>query len=475
MDLPPLADPGYESDTGERDNPRCAHFLDNLPVEKVVYVGHTKKAFNRTGRGICRIMASHGWSYTDIARIFGFSIASVQRAVENVRYKPRDRVEEDYDRVDKFDPEFRTNFPPRPRYGLDAASSSKPAVIEISDDEAQDGLPDSDSPSGRPRRVAKTHCATLLKAVIDDDEDEDETWIARKRAYEEPPATPTERARILNSASTSSGLTVKRPRLSGEPPRTQTTIATYPSPTATPSTSVPVPSILTSRLYGSSSMQFGPSFTPPTSVITQLPPLPRRSPLASRQTTTLAAFLRTMCDVDFSEHHDFLVALGFTVPRLHTLATWRKEELEGLESLLTDRAAAPAGCIPMKGLAAATFEIAIRELKVTPSTQAPLARSVLPPPGSNAANSGTTLALFLRNVMGFDLSAHQDFLLGQGCDIAILSRISGWERARMREVLRRALLPHGDSSADGGGGGGKEKMKALEVLALELALRRAGQ
>lgn len=105
------------------------------------------------------------------------------------------------------------------------------------------------------------------------------------------------------------------------------------------------------------------------------------------------------------------------------------------------------------------------------TSQAPLARSVLPPPGSNAANSGTTLALFLRNVMGFDLSAYQDFLQNQGCDIAILSRMSGWERERMREVLWRVLLAHkGVPIHDG-----KGSMKALEVLALELALRRAGQ
>ncbi|KAJ7032948.1 hypothetical protein C8F04DRAFT_1106217 [Mycena alexandri] len=467
MDLPPLADPGYESDTGERDNPKCGHFLENRPVEKVIVVGHTRKALNRTGRAICRIMASHGWSYIALAYIFGFSTASIQRAVDNVRYKPRDRVEEDYDRVDKFDPEFRTNFPPRPRYGLDALTSSiPPAVIEISDDERQDAHPDYEhSPSGRPHRTAKTHCAARIKAVAND---EDETRTARKRTYEEPP-NPTARAGIPNSRSPSRGLTVKRPRLSGDAQRTQTTTTTYLA--AISSIPLPGPSTLTSRPSGSPSTQTSPSPTPRTSVPTQIPPLPLRSPLPPRQTSTLAVFLRTMCDIDFSEQHDFLVALGFTVPRLYTLATWRREELEGLESLLTDRAAAPAGCTPMKGFAATTFEIAIRELQTTPSTQAPLARSVLPPPGSNAANSGTTLALFLRNVMGFDLSAYQDFLQNQGCDIAILSRMSGWERERMREVLWRVLLAHkGVPIHDG-----KGSMKALEVLALELALRRAGQ
>jgi hypothetical protein len=78
----------------------------------VVQPSHNKKALNRTGRAICRIMDSHQWSHKAIARILLVSDSSVTRAVDNIRYNPRDRIEEDYDRVD---PEFRIHFPPQPR------------------------------------------------------------------------------------------------------------------------------------------------------------------------------------------------------------------------------------------------------------------------------------------------------------------------------------------------------------------------
>ncbi|KAJ7779393.1 hypothetical protein DFH07DRAFT_507572 [Mycena maculata] len=109
MDEDLIADPGYESDTGPRDNPTCANFLKKQPVQKTIEVGAGKKVLNRTGRAICRILYAHSYSAAEIARIFDISSTSVSRAIENIRYIPRDRVSEDYGRVD---PEFAVHFPP---------------------------------------------------------------------------------------------------------------------------------------------------------------------------------------------------------------------------------------------------------------------------------------------------------------------------------------------------------------------------
>ncbi|KAJ7615428.1 hypothetical protein FB45DRAFT_1064356 [Roridomyces roridus] len=114
----PFADPGYESDTGKRDIPSCDNFRKGIPVQKTLLVGHIRKVLNREGRAICRIVHAHGWSYRDIATIFGVSEHSVRRAIDNVRYTPRDRVEEDYMRV--RDPGFGVYFPP-----LESSASHK--------------------------------------------------------------------------------------------------------------------------------------------------------------------------------------------------------------------------------------------------------------------------------------------------------------------------------------------------------------
>ncbi|KAJ7820652.1 hypothetical protein B0H14DRAFT_2599834 [Mycena olivaceomarginata] len=109
--LHPIAERGYESDTGERDVPTLADFEKNAPV--TVALGSVKrgsgKVLNRKGRAIIRIMAKHGWSHKAIAYIFRISDSSVSRAVENIRYNPRDNIDEDPERAG---PNFCGVLPP---------------------------------------------------------------------------------------------------------------------------------------------------------------------------------------------------------------------------------------------------------------------------------------------------------------------------------------------------------------------------
>ncbi|KAJ7155320.1 hypothetical protein C8R46DRAFT_1196792 [Mycena filopes] len=570
MNPAPLPDGGYESDTGPRDLPRPSNFRERRQVDKVIVVPAGKKGLNRTGRAICRIMANHGWSYADLAFIFRVSSATTQRAVDNHFYNPRDNEGEDYDRVDKFDPEFREQFPPRapmnplPRMDLRPRATvprPSPEIIEISSDEEVDELDNAPSsasasaPNQRPQRAAKQRCVTRIKQeVADDDEDNDVTWTPQKRRYEDP-ETPRAHAAMPNTRTLSERVAAKRPRLSGDKPPSKNKTTANSAPNASATSSLPRPQSLStpllvsspsvrtppnpsqasassqrasiggsatnpqsqqaadleryrgfpissnvprtpsssipyagvglptsmSRLSESLNPQVNPAPPPRASASTQSVPLPRRplaapKPPVNTPPPSLNALLKAMCDIDFSEHYALLVALGFSAPRLYTLATWRKDELQGLEGLLTTTV--PEGCTPMNAFAATTFEIAVRALKppagVLPAS-APLAQgSLLPPPGSNAQNSGTTLTMFLGNVMGMDLTAHDKLLAHQGLTIVNLSRMAGWERERMREVLGRLLL-----SATGEGAGGASRamprIKGLEVLALEVALRRAGR
>ncbi|KAJ7776342.1 hypothetical protein B0H16DRAFT_1506405 [Mycena metata] len=466
MNFDPVEDPGYESPTGERDIPTVANFETRTPVEQKWGFVPGQKVLNRKGRGICRIMASYRWTYGDIAEIFRVSSQSVSRAVANLKYIPRDRVANDYDNID---PQFRVKYPPKSGYYLSASqlrrremesSTVKPVKRELPDEEYDELLKAETS-----KRAAKALCVSRINQTTDDDsdeEDDDESgevekvpWSPRKRTHENSPSS--------SNPSPKNEINVpKRPRYSHDTSANQKTSTS--SPTLMPSSSSPRQS---SEIIPAPSPPYKPVAAPRTQPI----PLPRRSLLVPRppksQSTTpsLAGFLKTMCDVDFSSHQALLAALGFTVPRLYTVATWHKDELqEALPRLLSEDAAAAVGFPPMSAVTAITFEIAIRALKCVPPAQVPLTRSLLPPPGMNATNSGTTLPLFLRNVMGLDLSAHQNLLNDQGCNIATLSAMVAWERARLQEVLRRGL-----------GGQKSGGMQALEVLALEFCIRRASE
>ncbi|KAJ6527190.1 hypothetical protein B0H19DRAFT_1196664 [Mycena capillaripes] len=200
MSLDPIADPGYESDTGERDNPTCANFEANQPVQQVIGFFPGKKALNRKGRAICRIMAAHGWAHKDIATIFHISAWSVSRAITNVRYTPRDRIEEDYARVDS---EFLEKYPPIPQYN--APKSSAVIYIDTSDDENDPqahgvGFGDEGpSSSARPQRTAKVLCRSLIKDLADD-EDDGPVWNPLID-LEEPDVPTTSQKRIHEHSS----------------------------------------------------------------------------------------------------------------------------------------------------------------------------------------------------------------------------------------------------------------------------------
>jgi hypothetical protein len=91
-------------------------------------------------------------------------------------------------------------------------------------------------------------------------------------------------------------------------------------------------------------------------------------------------------------------------------------------------------------------------------------------------NSGTTLLVFLRNVMGLDLSTHHALVEEQGFGIAALSGRPAWQLAELQEVLKRTLLtPTMETDRKRPLVTHHRKgMNALEVLALEFCIRRAG-
>ncbi|KAJ7636544.1 hypothetical protein FB45DRAFT_864574 [Roridomyces roridus] len=193
----PAARSGWESDTGERDNPTYDNFRTNTPVTKTRKIAsHRNRVLNREGRAICRTVYAHGnWSTRRIARIFGVSQCSIRRAIDN-GYSPRDVVGEDYAHLK--DPDFSKHFPP----GATAPSQRHLTKRVTTDDEEEDSSDDEYIASSRvlQKRKGQEHessaCMRLrvkytnFRSFIKD--------LLRLRAYEATEGIRSPRDGILN-------------------------------------------------------------------------------------------------------------------------------------------------------------------------------------------------------------------------------------------------------------------------------------
>ncbi|KAJ7174112.1 hypothetical protein C8R43DRAFT_1230812 [Mycena crocata] len=496
------ADPGYESDTGPRDNPMHANFRNGQPVEKVILVGHTKKVLNRGGRAICRIAFAHNWKLEAIALIFGVSASSVSRAVENIRL-PRDRVGEDLKRASLVDFEYSLPFP---QPAISDTAPFKPRqwdTIDPSEDESDDES-DEDKPTnaqypilGLPR-LAKAECNSLIRKLNTDEDEEISSNSSQKRSYQEMVSST---AQSVGNQTGTSVSTAKRGRYSASSDSIELFGPSPPPPNQAPLVSIfaslhPPPrqnAYIANQLQNLAPVQHAPSQpqaktlpkpsmppdpqpaqsipqsrspSQPQSVTAPLP-LPSRAIRTSLPPTPpLAAFLKKIVKggVDLSGYHGLLDAQGFSVARLHTMATWRRKFIqEALTRLLMGAEPAAVGHKGMGSFEHISLEIAIWKLK-TPTSAPPPGRLPLPP-ASNPHNSGATLASLLKNVMGLDLSAYHDLMAAQGYDVPRLSAVATWDTEEIQHILSRSL--RGTETAVGGQRG----MKGLEVLALEFSLR----
>ncbi|KAJ7616519.1 hypothetical protein FB45DRAFT_934402 [Roridomyces roridus] len=447
----PIADPGYDSDSGRRDIPTCQHFLTKTPMERTISVSGGKKFLNREGRAICRIVAAHGWSNLEIGHIFQVSHTTVQRAVDNIFYNPRDRVEEDYQRVK--DPEYKEHFPPVP--GAAAIVYASRALSDFDqDDDEEDAERESGSPpiyrsNGRPSRAAKDSFYKTLGGV--DEPEDNDSPIRYKRTRGEGEGS--------NGNGSSTSTPTKKPRKSEDPcgphvPRRSNTSIFNGHPTHVQSAVIPTANVNT-------------TISSPQVPVARLHPLPRRS--LPQPTQTLAVFLQDVRGVDLSAHHGLLNAQGFTVPRFQTMAAWPKTLVEeALSRALMGRELVAGGWTPLGALDVVTLEVGIRKIKLTPAgSNPPPLTSALPPPTGNSNNNDViTLASFLRNVMGFDLSAHVGLFETQGFDVARLSTMATWEPEELQFTVERVLGPAGSAESP---------MSAIEMIALEFGLREAGE
>ncbi|KAJ7808758.1 hypothetical protein B0H13DRAFT_2480123 [Mycena leptocephala] len=103
--------PGRDAMTGSQPpkQPHLLEFPDQTPIERLTTEKKTrgKRAVNRKGRAICRIMQHYGFNDEMLARIFGESKVTIVKVLTNHYH---DDLSEDYQAAGR---EFQVKFPPR--------------------------------------------------------------------------------------------------------------------------------------------------------------------------------------------------------------------------------------------------------------------------------------------------------------------------------------------------------------------------
>ncbi|KAF7293298.1 hypothetical protein HMN09_01209000 [Mycena chlorophos] len=165
---------------------------------------------------------------------------------------------------------------------------------------------------------------------------------------------------------------------------------------------------------------------------------------------------------DLSACSAVLERFGFTLSRLHVLAKWDDAAWGALRGLLIARGNVSEARtdFSMSFMQFLQLQAAVKKLDNTQTFSLPI----------NPSAPGATLRDFLQNAMGLDLSPYHDLCVAQGVDAAFVCTwkcpLDGKEDVELRGLLRQALL----EGAEVLSGTGRTGMKALEVLALELAI-----
>ncbi|KAJ7041440.1 hypothetical protein C8F04DRAFT_1080113 [Mycena alexandri] len=292
-------DSGYESETGPRDIPTADDFANDRPVKSVIgcsWKQQNKRALNRRGRAICRILHAHGWSERNIAKIFGGEKSAVNRgvinkAINNV-YVPRDDEAKDYHYAGE---DYREKFP------------NYTASVKSSDSAATSG-PASRSPSSAATSVSISPRTPSVK----------------KRARTEGSDTmgssqDSKRARVRDGSETS-GFATSTESISMR--RKLGSVMSSYSPSSATQVQTPV-AIVLDDMFSTAS--------------------PRPSP--GRRPDSLSDFLLYFVDTDLRAHRELLHKRGFNdISKLCAMAEWLNDDQ--LRDALRAKQPEGSGCQP---------------------------------------------------------------------------------------------------------------------------------
>ncbi|KAF7288389.1 hypothetical protein HMN09_01391200 [Mycena chlorophos] len=207
---------------------------------------------------------------------------------------------------------------------------------------------------------------------------------------------------------------------------------------------------------------------PPIRAPTVVLPQPEHLPPAA--SARLSDFLLNNCPDSFRAGDDLTTELcvrmlesaGVTTDRLEALAHWHDREWQMLRPLLVGSTGDGRG-FKMSPVVYLEFKEAVRELK------GPKEISLKFPVNPASKDPAVTLAGVLKNVMGLDLSQYTDLCAAQGITLAFFAH-PPQDAEKLRTRLQYSLLEGMDESLSVLDG--RKGMKALEVLALELAITR---
>ncbi|KAJ7505698.1 hypothetical protein B0H11DRAFT_1975712 [Mycena galericulata] len=406
---------GYESDTGERDIPTLQDIVSGTPVRRVFGVfRRPDRSLNRKGRAICRILFSHNWAQSRIAAIFGLSTTPILKALENIYSLPDDKSE-DYEWADRHDPKIRIKFPPVGEY-IHLLSGRNRTVIDLSesDDELDikasitENLSTEASSCGRPMREAKANVLALMKG--DDAEYSDKYKVPTSACSRKTPTREGNRP-LANRG-------VPFPARSFESQANRTT------------------------LNGS-----------------------QRSGVSAAAKRTHKESAREMPDITQSTSTPPTSKKPRYDPPAHQNDDCQVQRHSAPQSFAGSRTDQPSTSVPLPRRYPLPKPATTGRFLASPSSAVVPAIASTARANAAPATGTSELDAFLRNVEGFDLSAHRALFLSQGFDMAALRIMARWSEETVQGALQE-LLRDGMNDLRG-----KQGLSPIQLLSLRGAIR----
>nr|GAT49360.1 predicted protein [Mycena chlorophos] len=461
--MPKKVDDGYESSTGLRDVPTYRDFLNNRPMKKTISISTCVRALNRQGRAIARIMYAHDanvWTCRAIARIFRVSEQTIARCILPAKYSVRYPGDVVADDVRHAGSKFAKHFPPfvpplEDDWDDESDAHSRPRVVEKRINVCLEGFP---------RCVANAFPDPETRTFLVTDVSRGSK--RKKRAV--PVTQRPEKGR--SDKERTNRRTAQKPRfyprsrkqLGRQPHKAESVDVMVLCETESDEDSEADSEASVARVLLPSLIQHHPSLpsnTLPDSTLSQPLPMPNEG---HELTTFLCRILpASMAEALTTPAHLALYAhQGLDAQTFDALAQWPERELaEALQRLLLKtREADGATSTPESEFGLDLFEVL--------SLQDSLAALRREPSASPRPLQWETMAGFLSNIRGLDLSAHGELFRAHGFTLERLRLLSG--AANMPKILSRGLM-RGQwlvGSAQGVG------LSAVEVIALEFALQQ---
>ncbi|KAJ7822608.1 hypothetical protein B0H13DRAFT_2447608 [Mycena leptocephala] len=478
----------YDREPTADSNPTCWNFQTETPIERLTTEKKTrgKRAVNRKGRAICRIMQHYGFNDEMLARIFGESKVTIVKVLTNHYH---DDLSEDYQAAGR---EFQVKFPPRALAEVQATSTSLtntcPAPeIQYSDDDSwhsDEGSEDSSyltevSDNSEPTSVTRRPDPASSQRLPRDaapvplartpssfrpNLDQVRTLSAFPEPIEvvpQPDSATPRRIKIKGPRPQQAPSTLHEPP-TADTPSPQTDISGMQHKRSREEDPTPGPSTANASSSGVRTVK-KPRYARPADNGEARPPVQDRRPVTPVAAAAQSAPVSSQIRQPDPERRGMPASVS-----------------DPPVSIRVPASSSPLSESPPTNQTQFASVVSQTAPSTHPGPENSSSASAMAPPATDTFDTAFSappletdpraeLSTFLQNVLGMDFSVHLDLLLAQGIDKQKLQIMARWS-SDARQRFLHCLLEDGESLLRG-----KKGLSLFEIMSLESVIGELGK